>query len=70
MKKLIGLAFLLLTVAGCSTCKDGRNIWYGYASDVYQECSMKCCREESPKTCKCSQKCSCWNNHPTSDGSR
>ncbi len=63
MKKLVAVALVLLFGVGCSSsCKDGRNIWYGYASDVYAECSMKCCREESPKTCKCSKRCSCWTH--------
>lgn len=63
MKKLAAVVLMLMSVVGCSsTCKDGRNIWYGYASDVYAECSMKCTREENPKTCRCSKKCSCWTH--------
>ncbi len=64
-KKLLGIALVLLSAVGCSSCKDGAAWEYGWAGGYqYGECHKGCCDKDSPKKCKCSQKCSCWSNHP------
>ncbi len=64
MKKLIGIALVLLSAVGCSSCKDGSNWYLGHAGGYqYEECKKGCCEAEDPKTCKCSEKCSCHANH-------
>jgi hypothetical protein len=58
------LSILLLAAAGCSSCHDGRNVLYGYSSNVYRPCSGKCHRPVNPKPCECSMACPCYASHP------
>jgi hypothetical protein len=55
---------VLLAAAGCSSCHDGRNVLYGYSSNVYRPCSGKCHRPVNPKPCECSMACPCYAMHP------
>lgn len=63
MKKAFAIALVLLGLVGCSNkCRDGGRAGYGFVGMTnYYECEKECCREQDPKKCKCSDRCSC--NH-------